>query len=186
LVLALELALKREADSAADIDVGGIAHFDRGRCGPAFGIIARKKSPRKMLCPRGAKDTSLFRERLDAWPSKSAVIYAARFETRRTTAIRQGSRHLTARNTTPIALTTPSTCISKRTVHIHANGKALRGPQERPASVSFPDADPSTWIGISFPHSPRASTLVVAHKAARIWHLPICVKGGFSRSGEIP
>jgi hypothetical protein len=48
----------------------------------------------------------------------------------------------------------PSTGISKRTVRVHANGKALRGPQERSAGVSFPDADPSTWIGIwFFPYS---------------------------------
>jgi hypothetical protein len=78
---------------------------------------ARKKPP-ETLCPRGAKDTTHSRERLDAPQSP------------RPAPGRRGGALLVC---------------PKRAAGIRANGQTLRGPQESRRDGT-PGADPSTWI----------------------------------------
>ena len=68
--------------------------------GIAIGAAPAQKKPPERLCPRGAEDTILFRERLDA-------------------------RRVAGRRPAAGVLLYP-----KRAAYVHASGQSLRGPQE--------------------------------------------------------
>jgi hypothetical protein len=118
------------------------------------GACAQKKPPER-LRPRGAEDTTLFRERLDAPRSRGLSRRVGR---------------------TPVC--------PKRAAHVHVSGRSLRGPQEN-VVAAFPGADPSTWIVSSRPIHWSRRTLELALEAARIENFFPRVNGDFSKPRRI-
>ena len=122
-----------------------------------MGDQCAQKKPPERLCPRGAKDTTLFRERLDVARPRSSGV-----------AGRHGERCQCVRSAPPASVPAVMRSVARR----------------NDESSPHPDADPSTWIVslifsglLSFHHSPMRR-LAFAHATFGIrmcdaWRPPV-------------